>query len=125
MLKIEKNDKKNETTLFYESDKDLEEFHNLMIDTVCNISEALTKEFEKTLAKEKKNLDRSINLEKEIVKVQFNDPATVVFWKDGTKTVSKCKNGDTFNKETGLAMCIVRRLCGNRNYNKVFEKFCN
>ena len=31
---------------------------------------------------------------------------------------------DTFNKETGLAMCIVRKLTGNRNYNKVFEKYC-
>ena len=64
-------------------------------------------------------------LENEIEKVMFNDPATIVFWKDGTKTVSKCKNGDTYNKETGLAMCIIRKLCGNRNYNKVFEKFCN
>ena len=66
----------------------------------------------------------SIHLEDEIEKVTFNNPATVVFWKDGTKTVSKCKNGDTFNKETGLAMCIIRKLCRNRNYNAVFEKYC-
>ena len=63
----------------------------------------------------------SINLEDEIEKVTFNDPATIVFWKDGTKTVSKCHKGDTYNKETGLAMCIIRKLCNNRNYNKVFE----
>ena len=68
---------------------------------------------------------RSINLVDEIEKVTFNDPATVVFWKDGTKTVTKCCKGDTFNKETGLAMCIVRKLCNNRHYNDVFEKFCN
>ena len=49
-----------------------------------------------------------ICLENEIEKVTFNDPATIVFWKDGTKTVSKCKNGDTYNKETGLAMCIYK-----------------
>jgi hypothetical protein len=67
----------------------------------------------------------SVNLEKEIDKVVFNNPATIVFWKDGTKTVAKAHNGDTFNKETGLAMCIVRKLTNNRNYNKVFEKYCS
>ena len=73
---------------------------------------------------ERHSHDRAIDLDKAIEKVTFNDPATVVFWKDGEKTVSKAKNGDKFNKETGLAMAIVRRLCGNRNYNKVFEKYC-
>ena len=68
---------------------------------------------------------KCIDLDKEIDRVVFNDPATIVFWKDGTKTVTKCHNGDVFNKETGLAMCIVRKLTGNRNYNSVFEKYCN
>lgn len=74
---------------------------------------------------ERHSLDRAIDLDKEIEKVTFSDPATVVFWRDGEKTVSKAKNGDKFSKETGLAMAILRRLCGNRNYNKVFEKYCN
>lgn len=65
-----------------------------------------------------------INLDKEIERVIFNDPATVVFWKDGTKTVSKCSEGDTFNKEHGLAMCIIRYVTANRRYNDVFEKYC-
>ena len=34
----------------------------------------------------------------EIKRVVFNDPATIVFWKDGTKTVVKCSKGDTFSK---------------------------
>jgi len=65
-----------------------------------------------------------INLDKEIETVIFNDPATIVLWKDGTKTVSKCQNGDVFNKEHGLAMCIVRKVVGNRRYNEFFEKWC-
>lgn len=68
---------------------------------------------------------QNIDLEKEIDKVVFNDPATIVFWKDGTKTVTKCCKGDAFNKETGLAMCIIRKLCNNKHYNNVFEKYCN
>lgn len=63
--------------------------------------------------------------DKEIDHVVFNDPATIVFWKDGTKTVTKCHAGDTFNKETGLAMCIIRKLTKNKHYNNVFEKYCH
>ena len=59
-----------------------------------------------------------------IDKVVFNDPATIVFWKDGTKTVVKCQENDTFNKETGLAMCIVKKMCGNKgNFNELFKKY--
>ena len=70
-------------------------------------------------------VSKNIDLEKAIDKVVFNNPATIVFWKDGTKTVTKCHDCDTFNEETGLAMCIIRKLCNNRHYNHVFEKYCN
>lgn len=33
-----------------------------------------------------------------IDKVIFNPPATIVFWKDGTKTVVKCKEGEEFSE---------------------------
>lgn len=57
-----------------------------------------------------------------IEKVIFNDPATIVFWSDGTKTVVKCQPGDTYSKELGLAMCIAKRALGNKgNYNEVFK----
>lgn len=64
--------------------------------------------------------------EKQIKDVIFNDPATIVFWKDGTKTVVKCQKdkGDTYNPELGLAMCIIKKMCGNKgNYNNVFNKW--
>jgi hypothetical protein len=46
-------------------------------------------------------------------KIIFNDPATIVYWSDGTKTVVKKQKGDAFKKETGLAMCYVKKFCGN------------
>lgn len=58
--------------------------------------------------------------------VIFNDPATIVLWKDGTKTVVKCQKetGDIYNPELGLAMCIIKKCCGNKgNYNDVFNKW--
>lgn len=48
-----------------------------------------------------------------ITKVIFNDPATIVFWSDGTKTVVKCCEDDTFDKEKGLAMAVLKKLSGN------------
>lgn len=41
--------------------------------------------------------------------VYFTDPYTTVEWADGIKTTVKCKDGETFDKETGLAMCIAKR----------------
>lgn len=67
--------------------------------------------------------EEPFKLDEEIVKVTFNDPATIVHWKDGTKTVTKARNGDKFNPETGLALCIVRYLINNRSYSKVFDKW--
>lgn len=59
-----------------------------------------------------------------IKQVIFNDPATVVFWSDGTKTVVKCSKNDTFNPETGLAMAICKKAFGNTGaYNEVFKKW--
>ena len=56
--------------------------------------------------------------------VIFNDPATIVLWKDGTKTVVKCQENDTFSKETGLAMAICKKFFGNKsNYNDVFKQW--
>ena len=65
------------------------------------------------------------DLSKEIDHVLFNDPYTIVFWKDRTKTVVKCQEGDKYSKEIGLSMCIIKKLSGNwGGYNEVFRKFC-
>lgn len=56
----------------------------------------------------------------EIKKVIFNNPATIVFWVDGTKTVVKAENED-FDPEKGLAMAIVKKVFGNKGsyFNKI------
>lgn len=60
-----------------------------------------------------------------IDRVIFQDTATVVFWKDGTKTVVKTQNGETFDKEKGLAMAFVKKIHGNtRDYYDIFLKYC-
>ena len=60
----------------------------------------------------------------EIKRVIFNDPVTVVLWADGTKTKVRAQKGDTFNKETGLAMCIAKKVFGNvGSFNEVFKEW--
>jgi len=68
-----------------------------------------------------------------IKKVIFNDPATIVFWEDGTKTVVKCqyaganqhgKYREKFDKEKGLAMCFAKKALGNTgSYNDTFREW--
>lgn len=80
-----------------------------------------------------------------IENVIFQNPATIVFWSDGTKTVVNCMDNvetkkkivdgkeviirkprkcDTYSKEAGLAMAIVKKWAGNNgNYNNIFRKF--
>ena len=60
----------------------------------------------------------------EIKKVIFNDPATIVLWKDGTKTVVKAQDKEEFDKEKGLAMAISKKSLGNEGqYYDTFKKW--
>lgn len=63
------------------------------------------------------------NIRGRIKNVKFNPPATIVFWTDNTKTVVKC-NGEDYDPEKGLAMCICKKVLGNKgNYYEVFKKW--
>jgi len=55
-------------------------------------------------------------------KVIFNKPATVVYWGDGTKTVVKCQNDEEFDPEKGVALCYMKKMCGNTGrYNELLK----
>ena len=56
--------------------------------------------------------------------VIFNEPATIILWADGTKTVVKCQEGEGYDPEKGLAMAISKKVLGNKgNYYEVFKKW--
>lgn len=58
-------------------------------------------------------------------KVIFNDPATIVMWKDGTKTVVKCGENDIFDAEKGLALCFMKKAINNdKLYKKILRDGC-
>lgn len=47
-------------------------------------------------------------------RIIFHEPATVVYWDDGTKTVVKAKTGtDEFSPEAGVLLCFLKHACGD------------
>lgn len=59
-----------------------------------------------------------------IADVIFSGPATIVQWKDGTKTVVKCSEGENFDPEKGLVMAITKKALGNKgNYYETIKKW--
>ena len=64
-------------------------------------------EAERKLANERKKYD--------VEKIIFNPPATVVIWKDGTKTIVKCGEDEVFDHEVGVAMCFMKKIFGSRS----------
>ena len=59
-----------------------------------------------------------------IVKVIFNDPATIVIWSNGMKTVVKAGKGEKYDPEKGLAMAISKMSLGNEgHYYECFKHF--
>lgn len=59
----------------------------------------------------------------EVDRVIFHDPATIVYWKDGTKTVVKrCSTEFMFDAEKGVMAAILKRVFGNDcSFHKVIK----
>lgn len=97
-------------------------------DYLCNtkdICSIVTKAFDTTVDSIYKinYYDRIFVLQPKIKNVIFNDPATIVYWEDRTKTVVKCEK-EKYDPEKGLAMAIAKKAMGNQgNYFEVFKKW--
>ena len=55
-----------------------------------------------------------------IDRVIFNDPATIILWKDGSKTVVKRSADDTWDPEKGFCMAVIKKLYGSTSFIKRF-----
>ena len=81
------------------------------------------KEVKQKVADVKEQENRNIidQFNRAVDKVIFNDPATIIFWDDSTKTVVKATN-EPFDKEKGIAMAIAKKALGNKgNYYNVIR----
>lgn len=60
---------------------------------------------------------------REIKKVIFNKPATIIIWSDNSKTVVKCEEGETYDKEKGFLLCWIKGIKGSKTLQKELAKW--
>jgi len=64
-----------------------------------------------------------------IKQVIYNNPATIVFWSDDSKTVCVVNDedaySDTYSREAGLSICILKKLCGATRVYDIFHDWIN
>lgn len=56
-----------------------------------------------------------------IREIIYNNPVTIVFWSDGTKTVAKCFEGDIYSPESGLAICTLKKLTSGKQVRELMD----
>ena len=71
------------------------------------------------LMKELTKMNLYKNLPSMVEKITYCGPATIVFWKDGTKTVIKCHEGDQFDEVTGFLLCCLRKMMTQQSYSEL------
>lgn len=53
-------------------------------------------------------------------RIIFSDPATIVFWTDGTKTKVKCMDGEKFERYAGFCAAVMKKLFGSTSAAKAY-----
>ena len=53
-----------------------------------------------------------------VKRIVYRNPATIVFWQDGTKTVVKCMDGEPFEKYAGFCAALAKKVFGSTSKAK-------
>ena len=97
-------------------------YHNVFGLEYTKEIEKIMKGIDKEYSKKngKKAIKETIS---KIKKIIFKNPATIIIWEDGTKTVVKCQNYEPFDEEKGLAMALLKHIFNESpRYNDFFTK---
>lgn len=95
-----------------------------------SIRERLASEVYKTAMKSIREYRESVHNKEErkmsatrftIKDIQFNGPATVILWRDGTKTVVKKQDDEAYDQEKAIAMAVSRKALGEEGYYSLFH----
>lgn len=57
------------------------------------------------------------------LRVIYSNPVTVVFWDDGTKTLSRCDEVDTYDELTGFMLCVWKKTLPPKLFRDMLSKF--
>lgn len=65
------------------------------------------------------------NAVNQIKRVKYDKPWTIVWWKDGQITRSKCAENDVWSESAGFNACVAKRYFQTAGaYNKVLKTYC-
>lgn len=99
-------------------------------DLLENLYAALVDGHEK-LIQEKKQRDEEVRRKfnesqvNQIKRVKYDKPWTIVWWKDGDVTRSKCADSDVYSESAGFNACVAKRYFQTAGaYNKVLKTYC-
>lgn len=88
----------------------------------CYLSTGLFKPNAVACIKEETTMNCDIR--SNIKDVIFSYPATIILWKDGTKTIVKAGKDEKYDPEKGFAMAICKKVFGNGgNYHGAFKEY--
>ena len=73
-----------------------------------------------TVKKFSASMEIKVDIPGMIDRVIFNDPATIILWKDGSKTVVKRSEDDIWDPEKGFCMAVIKKLYGRTSFIKRF-----
>ena len=95
----------------------------LLKDIIHEKAKEAEKELDYHIKQEAKKKVKAFN--NRIKRVIFSDPVTVILWANGDKTTVRCQPGETYDKEKGLALAIIKHeIGGNQNcFNDIFKKW--
>ena len=79
-----------------------------------------TRQYAKTLATAFNQARLRIDIPSMIDRVIFNNPATIIIWKDGSKTIVKKSEDDQWDPEKGFCMAIIKKLYGHTSFMKKY-----
>lgn len=59
----------------------------------------------------------------QVEKIKINGPATIVFWKDRTKTVAKTQTAGSYaDPVIGFLMCIFKKYMSGKDYTRLCDQ---
>lgn len=59
-----------------------------------------------------------------IKQVIFSGPKTIILWKDGTKTIATCGEGDHYDKYAGFCAAVTKKMFGSTSkVKKIIDRY--
>lgn len=56
-----------------------------------------------------------------VAKIISNDPCTIVFFADGTKTIVRVSDDETFDADKGIYIALLKKAMGSQNLQHLFS----